>query len=68
MELTNEEMKKVITENLKNIAMQIYDMSVAKTVNDRVGEVETSKSIVEKLIKAEKVKNEYEKILKELEK
>jgi len=67
MELTKRDKELIINQNLIRIYGQIYDLTIAKTVNDRVGETEQAKKIVEQLIKAEKIKIEYEKLLKEVQ-
>lgn len=66
-EPTKKQMIVIVKSNLNGIGQQIYDATIAKRVADRVNDEALSKRHIATLEKLEKMKDEYEQVLNEIE-
>jgi len=67
-DLTQEEMVRIVENNIKTINAQIYDGVIMKRVAVKSNDAEMIKRADDMLIKLEKAKDEYQAILKEVKK
>jgi len=67
-ELTQEDMVRIVENNIKTINAQIYDGVIMKRVAAKSNDAEMIKRADDMLIKLEKAKDEYQAILKEVKK
>jgi len=65
-ELTQKEMISIVEQNIKQVCGQIYNGVISKRVADKTDDKKSAEAAVENLKKLEKVKDEFEIILKEL--
>jgi cob(I)alamin adenosyltransferase len=67
MEASNEVKAAIIKQNIAQVENSIYDLSIKARVAEKIGDKEMKKNAGEQLEKLEKMVDEYNVILKELE-
>jgi hypothetical protein len=65
METSKEDRILIAEMKLRQVVNSIYDLCITKRVLDKVGDKEQAEGIVKQLEKCEKMKDEYELIIKE---
>jgi hypothetical protein len=65
METSKEDRIAIAEQKLRQIMGSIYDLCITKRVLDKVGDKEQAENVVKQLEKFEKMKDEYELIVKE---
>jgi hypothetical protein len=66
-ELSKNEEKIIISNNIKRINGDIYNAIINKRVCDRIEDKQQSEQLIETLKKLEKAKDEFELMLKEIQ-
>jgi hypothetical protein len=59
--------KIIVSNNLKSICSQIYDLVISATVANKIGNTKTAEAAQKQLELLEKTKHEYDEIYKSLE-